>query len=168
MADRYVFIASFGFILAAIALLSARSDGGLLTDGFQPRQRQGAGALGVCSLVFFAAVTWQRVSGPGTTPRRFFTDTLRKDPANIFAAKTLARYYSVTVSTPEKAVPFLENPSSSPKNASPDLANPSLVHFEQYNLAELRNDAGHRQPRIRPVRKGRGPSRKRHCRDTKH
>jgi len=140
MADRYVFIASFGFILAAIALLSARSEGGLLADAF-PSGGKTRSALGVAFLVLFAAVTWQRVSAWHDT-ERLFSDTLRKDPANIFAVRTLARYYSVTAATPEKAVPFLEKSIQLTEERLAHLANSSLVHFEQYNLAELRNELG--------------------------
>ena len=92
-------------------------------------------------LVFFAAVTWQRVRAWHET-ETLFTDTLRKDPANIFAARTLGRYYSVTVSTPEKAVPFLHKSMGLTEKRIGRLTNPSLVHFEQYNLAELRNALG--------------------------
>ena len=141
MADRYVFIASFGFILAAIALLSARSEGGLLPDGFSVGSGKTRAALGVAFLVFFAALTWQRISAWHDT-ERLFSDTLRKDPANIFAARTLARYYSVTAATPEKAVPFLERSIQLTEERLAHLANYSLVHFEQYNLAELRNELG--------------------------
>jgi tetratricopeptide (TPR) repeat protein len=141
MADRYVFIASFGLILAAAALLSAQSDGGLLTDRFRARVGKARTVLGIGFLVFFAAVTWQRVRAWHDT-ETLFTDTLRKDPANIFAARTLARYYSVTASTPEKAVPHLERSIQLAEERIAKLANPSLVHFEQYNLAELRNELG--------------------------
>jgi tetratricopeptide (TPR) repeat protein len=95
----------------------------------------------VAFLVLFAAVTWQRVSAWHDT-ERLFSDTLRKDPANIFAVRTLARYYSVTAATPEKAVPFLEKSIQLTEERLAHLANFSLVHFEQYNLAELRNELG--------------------------
>jgi tetratricopeptide (TPR) repeat protein len=140
MADRYVFIASFGFILSAIALLSARSEGGLLADAF-PSGGKTRLALGAAFLAFFAVVTWQRISAWHDT-ERLFSDTLRKDPANIFAVRTLARYYSVTAATPEKAVPFLEKSIQLTEERLAHLANSSLVHFEQYNLAELRNELG--------------------------
>jgi tetratricopeptide (TPR) repeat protein len=141
MADRYVFIASFGLILAATALLSARSDGGLLPDGLPARARKALAALGVVFVVFFAAVTWQRVRAWHDT-ETLFTDTLRKDPANIFAARTLGRYYSVTVSTPEKAVPYLQESVRLTEERLGRVTNHSLVQYEQYNLAELRNALG--------------------------
>jgi protein O-mannosyl-transferase len=141
MADRYVFIASFGLILAAVALLSARSDVGLLADRFQAWVGKARTLLGVAFLLFFAAVTWQRVRAWHDT-ETLFADTLAKDPANIFAARTLARYYSVTASTPEKAVPHLEKSIQLAEERIAKLANPSLVHFEQYNLAEIRNELG--------------------------
>ena len=141
MADRYVFLASFGLILAAIALLAARSDGGLLPDGLQVRARKPLAALAVVFLVFFAAVTWQRVRAWHDT-ETLFTDTLRKDPANIFAARTLGRYYSVTVATPSSAVPYLEKSVQLTEARLGRIANPSLAHYEQYNLAELRNALG--------------------------
>jgi tetratricopeptide (TPR) repeat protein len=141
MADRYVFLASFGLILAAIALLSARSDGGLLPDGLRVRARKPLAALGVVFLVFFAAVTWQRVRAWHDT-ETLFTDTLRKDPANIFAARTLGRYYSVTVATPSSAVPYLEKSVQLTEARLGRIANPSLAHYERYNLAELRNALG--------------------------
>ena len=141
MADRYVFIASFGFILAAIAILSGQSDGGLLTDRFPARIGKARTVLGVGFLVFFAAVTWQRVRAWHDT-ETLFADTLAKDPANIFAVRTLGRYYSVTASTPEKAVPHLERSIQLAEERIAKLANPSLLHFEQYNLAELRNELG--------------------------
>jgi tetratricopeptide (TPR) repeat protein len=141
MADRYVFLASFGFILASIALLSARSNGGLLPDGLPAKARTALAALAVVFLVLFLSVTWQRVRAWHDT-EALFTDTLRKDPGNIFAVRTLARYYSVTVSTPEKAVPFLDRSMQLTEERIARVANPSLVNFEQYNLAELRNALG--------------------------
>jgi tetratricopeptide (TPR) repeat protein len=141
MADRYVFLASFGLVLAAIALLSARSDGGLLPEGLPARARKARVALGVVFLVVFAAVAWQRVQAWHDT-ETLFTDTLRKDPDNIFAVRTLARYYSVTVSTPERALPYLEQSILLTKERISRVANPSVVHFEQYNLAELHNALG--------------------------
>jgi len=149
MADRYVFIASFGSILAALALLSARSDARLPTSraGSLPalpaadhRERVWAG-LGGAFVVFFAVVTWQRVRAWHDT-ETLCLDTLRKDPANIFAVRTLARYYSVTVSTPEKAVPYLEKSTQLTEERIGRVANPSVVEFEHYNLAELRNALG--------------------------
>jgi tetratricopeptide (TPR) repeat protein len=141
MADRYVFLASFGFILASIALLSAQSDGGLLPDGLPAKARKALAALAVVFLVLFLAVTWQRVRAWHDT-EAMFTDTLRKDPGNIFAVRTLARYYAVTVSTPEKAVPYLEQSMQLAEKRLARVANPSLVSFEHYNLAELRNALG--------------------------
>jgi tetratricopeptide (TPR) repeat protein len=141
MADRYVFIASFGFILAAIAPLSARSDGGLVPDGLRAKARQALAALAVVFSVFFLAVAWQRVRAWHDT-ETLFTDTLRKDPGNIFAVRTLARYYAVTVSTPEKAVPFLQKSVQLAEDRIGRVANPSLVNYEQYNLAELRSALG--------------------------
>ena len=141
MADRYVFIASFGLILAAIALLSVQSAGGLLPDRFQARVGKVQTVLAVAFSVFFAVIAWQRVRDWHDT-ETLFADTLAKDPANIFAARTLGRYYSVTASTPEKAVPHLERSIQLAEARITKLANPSLVHFEQYNLAELRNELG--------------------------
>jgi tetratricopeptide (TPR) repeat protein len=138
MADRYVFIASFGLILAALAFLSARSDGDRLTRWHSVKA---ATALGVLFLIFFAAVTWQRVRLWHDT-EALFTDTLRKDPANIFAARTLGRYYSVAVSTPEKAVPHLESLIQLTQARLGKLDNTSLLHFELYNLSELCNELG--------------------------
>jgi protein O-mannosyl-transferase len=141
MADRYAFIASFGFILAATALLSARSDAHLPTNRFQGTAGKALVSLGVVFVVFFATVTGQRVRAWHDT-ETLLADTLRKDPANIFAARTLARYYSVTVSTPEKAVPFLRKSMQLTEERIAKLSNPSLVHFERCNLAELRNALG--------------------------
>jgi len=141
MADRYVFIASFGFILATIASLSARSDGGLLPDGLRAKTRKALAALALVFLGVFVAVAWQRVRAWHDT-EALFTDTLRKDPGNIFAVRTLARYYSVTVSTPAKAVPYLENSMQLTEGRISRVTNPSLVNYEQYNLAELRNALG--------------------------
>jgi tetratricopeptide (TPR) repeat protein len=141
MADRYVFIASFGLILAAIALVSARNDARLPRDPLQPGARKILAALGVAFVVLFAVVTWQRVRAWHDT-ETLFADTLRKDPGNIFAARTLARYYSVTVSTPEKAVPYLEESMRLTEKRIGRVANPSVVQFEQYNLAELRSALG--------------------------
>jgi tetratricopeptide (TPR) repeat protein len=141
MADRYVFLASFGFILAGVALPSARSDGGLLPDGLPAKARKALAALAVVFLVLFLAVTWQRVRAWHDT-ETLFTDTLRKDPGNIFAVRTLARYYSVTVSTPEKAMPYLEQSMQLTEKRIARVANPSLVDYEQYNLAELRSALG--------------------------
>ena len=141
MADRYVFIASFGLILAAIALVSARSDARLPRDPLQPGARKILAALGGAFVVLFAVVTWQRVQAWHDT-ETLFADTLRKDPGNIFAARTLARYYSVTVSTPEKAVPYLEESMRLTEKRIGRVANPSVVQFEQYNLAELRSALG--------------------------
>jgi tetratricopeptide (TPR) repeat protein len=141
MADRYVFIASFGLILAAAALVSALGGARPPVSHFQAGARRALAPLGVVFVVFFAAVTWQRVRAWHET-ETLFTDTLRKDPANIFAARTLGRYYSVTVATPEKAVPYLEKATQLTEERIGKLTNPSLVHFEQYNLAELRNTLG--------------------------
>jgi tetratricopeptide (TPR) repeat protein len=141
MADRYVFIASFGLILAAIAVLSARSDARLPSNPFQAGARKALAPLGVVFALFFAAVTWQRVRAWHDT-ETLCIDTLRKAPANIFAVRTLARYYSVTVSTPEKAVPYLERSMQLTEERIGRVANPSVVEFEHYNLAELRNALG--------------------------
>ena len=140
MADRYVLVASFGLILAATALLSAGS-AHLPINRFRVGARKALAPLGAVLVVFFAAVTWQRVRAWHET-ETLFADTLVKDPANIFAARTLARYYSVTVSTPEKAVPLLHKSMELTQERIARIANPSLVHFEQYNLAELRNALG--------------------------
>jgi len=141
MADRYVFIASFGLILAAIALLSSQSNGGLMGDSLRARTAKAAAVVGILFLVFFAAVTGQRIRAWHDT-ETLFADTLRKDPANIFAARTLARTYSVTAATPEKAVPFLERSIQLTETRIAPITNSSLLHFEQYNLAELRNELG--------------------------
>jgi tetratricopeptide (TPR) repeat protein len=141
MADRYVFIASFGFILAAIAPFSGWSDGRPLTDRFRTNAGKAQTALGAVFLVFFAAVAWQRVRVWHDT-ERLFSDTLHKNPANIFAARTLGRYYSVTAATPGKAVAFLEESIRLTEGRLAALANPALVRFEQYNLSELRNELG--------------------------
>jgi len=136
MADRYVFIASFGLVLAATALLCPRGDGHPCTKRFRA-----AAPLGAAVALFFAAVTWQRVRAWHDT-ETLMTDTLGKDPANIFAAKILGRYYSVTVATPDKATPFLDKSIELTHDRIGRLANPSLVHFEQYNLADLQNTLG--------------------------
>ena len=141
MADRYVFIASFGLILAATALLSARSDARPPTNRFQARARKALAAMVVVFVVFFAAIAWQRIRAWHET-ETLFTDTLRKDPANIFAARTLGRYYSVIVSAPERAVPYLEKSMQLTKERIGRVTKPSLVHFEHCNLAELRNTLG--------------------------
>jgi tetratricopeptide (TPR) repeat protein len=141
MADRYVFIASFGLILSAIALLSARSDARLPSNPVQAGARKLLAPLGAVFALFFAALTWQRVRAWHDT-ETLFVDTLRKDPGNIFAARTLARYYSVTVSTPEKAVPYLEKSMKLTEQRIGRVANPSVVEFEHYNLAELRSALG--------------------------
>jgi tetratricopeptide (TPR) repeat protein len=112
-----------------------------LPDGLPAKARKPLAALAVVFLVLFLAVTWQRVRAWHDT-EALFTDTLRKDPGNIFAVRTLARYYSVTVSTPEKAVPFLDRSMQLTEERIARVANPSLVNFEQYNLAELRNALG--------------------------
>jgi tetratricopeptide (TPR) repeat protein len=141
MADRYVFSASFGLILAGSALLSAPGDARRTTNRSWASARQTRATLGIALVVFFAAVAWQRVRAWHDT-ETLFADTLRKAPANIFAAKTLGRYYSVTVSTPEKAVPYLQRSISLTEERLSKLASPSLVHYERYNLAELRNTLG--------------------------
>lgn len=138
MADRYVFIASFGFILAAIAIPSPRFDRGL---GISRNWAKATAALVVLFLVFFAAVTWRRVRLWHDT-EALFTDTLGKDPGNIFAARTLGRYYSVTTSSPQKAVPFLESIIQSTQARLVRLDNASLLRFELYNLSELCNELG--------------------------
>ena len=138
MADRYVFIASFGFILAAMALLPARPN---LASWSGRHWKKVAVALTALFLAFFAAVTHRRVRLWHDT-EALFTDTLRKDPANIFAARTLGRYYSVTMSTPEKAVPFLEHGIELTQARLPRLEDSSLLHFELYNLSELCNELG--------------------------
>jgi tetratricopeptide (TPR) repeat protein len=141
MADRYGFLSSFGLIVAAIALLSPRSDGGLLPDGLPAKARKGLAALAVAFLVPFVAVSWQRVQAWHDT-ETLFTDTLRTDPGNIFAVRTLSRYYAVTVATPDKAVPYLEQSMRLAETRLASVAQPSLVNLEQYNLAELRNTLG--------------------------
>ena len=141
MADRYVFIASFGLILAATALLSARSDTPMPTKHFQTAARKALASLAAVVFVFFAAITWQRIRAWHDT-ETLLTNTLRQDPANILAAKTLGRYYAVTVSTPEKAVPFLNKSIQVTEERIGRLTNPALVHLERYNLAELRNTLG--------------------------
>ena len=141
MADRYMFLASFGLILAATAFSSAQSDGGLLADRFQAKARKALAPLGVVFVVLFAAVAWQRVRAWHDT-ETLLTDTLRKDPGNVFAVRSLARYYSVTVSTPEKAVPYLERSMQLTEARIGKVTNPSLVNFERYNLAELRSALG--------------------------
>jgi tetratricopeptide (TPR) repeat protein len=112
-----------------------------LPDGLPAKARKALAALAVVFLVLFLAVTWQRVRAWHDT-EAMFTDTLRKDPGNIFAVRTLARYYAVTVSTPEKAVPYLEQSMQLAEKRLARVANPSLVSFEHYNLAELRNALG--------------------------
>ena len=141
MADRYAFIASFGLVLAAISLLSARSKGGLLADDFHALARKSATVLAALFLALFAAVAWQRIQAWHDT-ETLFADTLRKDPANIFSARTLARYYSVVAASPDKAMPHLERSVQLTQERIAGLANSSLIHFEEYNLAELRNELG--------------------------
>jgi tetratricopeptide (TPR) repeat protein len=141
MADRYVFLASFGLILAAIALLSARGEGVLLPDGLPTKARKALTALAVVFLVLFVTVSWQRIRAWHDT-ETLFTDTLRTDPGNIFAVRTLGRYYAITVSTPEKAVPYLEQSMQLAEKRRAKVTNPSLVNFEKYNLAELSNALG--------------------------
>jgi protein O-mannosyl-transferase len=141
MADRYAFLASFGFILAVVALLSAQSDGGFLPEGLRPNTRKALIALAALFVFFFAVVAWQRVRAWHDT-ETLFIDTLRTDPGNIFAVRTLARYYSVTVSTPEEAVPYLERSMQLAEERIGKVTNPSVVHYEQYNLAELRSALG--------------------------
>ena len=58
------------------------------------------------------------------------------------AAAQLGRYYSVTVATPSSAVPYLEKSVQLTEARLGRIANPSLAHYEQYNLAELRNALG--------------------------
>jgi protein O-mannosyl-transferase len=140
MADRYVFVASFGLILAATALLSARSET-RRPNSFQAKARKALAPLAAVVFVFFAAITWQRVRAWHDT-ETLLTNTLRRDPGNILAAKILGRYYSVTVSTPEKAVPFLHKAIQITEERIGRLTNPGLMHFERYNLAELRNTLG--------------------------
>jgi tetratricopeptide (TPR) repeat protein len=141
MADRYVFLASFGFILAAVALLSPARDGGLWPDRSQAKVPAAPAVLGSAFLLFFATVTWERVRLWHDT-EALFTDTLRQDPRNIFAARTLARFYSVTVSSPEKGVPVLERAAELTTERIGSLHNESLLNFERYNLSELRNELG--------------------------
>jgi tetratricopeptide (TPR) repeat protein len=141
MADRYVFLASFGFILVPIALLAARSDEGLLPDDLRAKARKALAALAIVFVVFFAAVAWQRVRAWHDT-ETLFTDTLGTDPGNIFAVRTLARYYAVTVSTPEKAVPYLEQSMQLAEERIGRVTNSSVVNYEKYNLAEVRNALG--------------------------
>ncbi|MGB8295759.1 MAG: tetratricopeptide repeat protein [Polyangia bacterium] len=141
MADRYVFLASFGFILVPIALLAGRSDGGLWPNGLRDKVRKALAALAIVFVAFFAALAWQRVRAWRDT-ETLFIDTLRTDPGNIFAVRTLARYYSVTVSTPEKAVPYLDRSMQLAEGRIGRVTNPSVVHYEQYNLAELRSALG--------------------------
>jgi tetratricopeptide (TPR) repeat protein len=141
MADRYAFIASFGLVLAAVALLCAGSDGGLWTKRLQARAPRARESLGAAFLVFFAAVTWQRVRLWHDT-EALFTETLRRDPSNIFAARTLGRYYSVTKSSPERAVPVLEGVIRLREERLATLDNASLLGFERYSLSELRNELG--------------------------
>jgi tetratricopeptide (TPR) repeat protein len=138
MADRYVFIASFGFVLVAIAMLSPQPGRGLFPGRYGTKA---AAALGVLFLVFFAAVTWRRVRLWHDT-ESLFTDTLHKDPGNIFAARTLGRYYSVTTSSPQKAAPFLESIVRRTQAQLAKLDNVSLLSFELYNLSELCNELG--------------------------
>jgi len=138
MADRYVFIASFGFVLAAIAMLSPQPGRGLSPGRYGTKA---AAALGVLFLIFFAAVTWRRVRLWHDT-ESLFTDTLHKDPGNIFAARTLGRFYSVTTSSPQKAVPVLESIVRRTQAQLAKLDNASLLSFELYNLSELCNELG--------------------------
>jgi len=141
MADRYVFIASFGLILAAVAMVSAQSHGGLLPDSLRARAEKAATVLDVLLLACLGVLTWQRIRAWHDT-ETLFSDTLRKDPANIFAARTLGRTYSVTMAKPEKALPLLEQSIQLTEQRIAGLSNPSLLHFEQYNLAEVRNELG--------------------------
>ncbi len=141
MADRYVFLASFGFVFAAVALLSPATDGGLWPERFRTKMPGVPAIVAGCIVIFFAAITWERVRLWHDT-EALFADTLRQDPRNIFAARTLGRFYSVTQSSPDKAVPILERAIGLTESRIASLHNASLVNFERYNLSELRNELG--------------------------
>ncbi|MGA2449047.1 MAG: tetratricopeptide repeat protein [Polyangiaceae bacterium] len=141
MADRYVFLASFGLVVAAAGLLSPVTDGGLWTPRLQARAPMVPWVLCTLFLSLFAAVTWHRVRLWHDT-EALFTDTLRQEPRNIFAARTLGRYYSITLSSPDKGVPLLERTIALTEVRIARLTNASLLDFERYNLSELRNELG--------------------------
>jgi tetratricopeptide (TPR) repeat protein len=141
MADRYAFLATFGFIFAAGAFASVVVDGGAMGPRFRAHVSTAVASLGAAFVFFFAVITWERVRLWHDT-EALFTDTLRQDPRNIFAARTLGRFYSVTRSSPEKAVPVLEHVIQLTEGRIGSLHNSSLLNFERYNLSELRNELG--------------------------
>lgn len=141
MADRYAFLATFGFIVAAVAFASIVVDRGAWVPRFRAHVPTAVASLGAAFVVFFAAITWERVRLWHDT-ETLFSDTLRQDPRNIFAARTLGRYYSVTRLSPEKAVPVLEHVIRLTEERTGLLHNYSLLSFERYNLSELRNELG--------------------------
>ena len=136
MADRYVFIASFGFVLAAIAIYRR----GLVAALGRPVGAKATAALGVLFLVFFAAVTGA-ACGSGTIPRRCSPTRL----ARILATFSRRGHSGVTTPSPhrrhKRPCPFLRDyPADSGTTRQARQCVPSALRI--YNLSELCNELG--------------------------
>ena len=161
MADRYAFIASFGLILVAVSLVSEASFSGLFGN---LRVARASAAVAVACLTIFGAVTWQRVRAWHDT-ETLFTDTLRKNPANIFrgahARALLLRQYVITRQGRAHSRQ-VDRSYRGPTRQAYQSVPSSLRALQPGGTPQRARD---RQSRIRSIRKSDSLARKCHCRD---
>ncbi len=144
MAERYAFLASFGFCLACSSLWAARVE---KTPDLSPLNgrwnklkgigRLPAAAFAVALLFFFASSIWR--SWLWADSERLMTDTLRTEPGAVFAVRTLLNFYSSRrPSALPRTLPYIERCLSIVEDRLRRVKTSSLISYERLNLSQLK------------------------------